>query len=231
MVVSSQSGVGNLKFTKAFVEILKNFSTINPQMHFVEGFEQSVISAAGSVFASTKSDVEVETAFSIFSLPKLLSILSLYDNPEVVVSDRFLKISTEGKTNVCNYQLTKPEFIKFEKNPAKYAKMTNDVSFGLKYEDYSSTMKLANILKSDYITFRGNGTKIYLEVVNANENGDSAATLIGETEAVFKIVVPRELLNLIDADYAVGVSKKGAISFKSDRISYYFAYNKDKSSC
>ena len=219
-----------MKFDKGLVEMLKNISTINTQMYFVAGDEQSVISPLGTGFVSIKLDFPIEQPFAILSLPKFLSILSLYNDPEIVITPKFLEISSENDKKICKYQLTNPDFIKYEKNPQKFNKMVNDISFDLKYSDYSAIMKLGAILKSEFIYFQGDGTKIYLEVNSNSETGDSGILEIGETDIVFKAAISKDTLNLLENDYNVGITKRGALCFKSDKIKYFFAVNKDKSS-
>jgi len=219
-----------MKFTKEFVEILKNFSTISSQMKFVPGAVQSVKHEQGTSFAIAETNVEIPESFSIFSLQKLLSVLSLFDEPEIDINDRFLVINSTTDKRVCNYQLTNPDFIVHESNTEKYGRLRWDISFGLQYVDFSNMLKFANILKSEFIIFRGDGEKIYLEANNSNGNGDSGAIELGETEHTFKVVLNRECLNLLDEEYQVMITKKGIISFQSPRIKYYFAFIKKESS-
>jgi len=200
-------------------------------MIFVPGDTQSVLSNTGTIFAAYQSpDVIFYETFAIFSLQKLLSILSLYNDPEININDKFLVISSQIDKKVCNYQLTNPDFIKYEKNTDKYKKMKEDYSFDLTFSDFSGIMKLANILKSEFLVFRGDGSKIYFEVANNNENGDSGSIELGETDMTFKVALNKELLNLQENNYKVIISKKGAISFQSNKITYFMAVNKEKSS-
>lgn len=219
-----------MKFTKEFIEVLKNFSIINSQMNFVDGDTQTILSASGSVFASYKSDLIMPQAFAIISLQKLLSILSLYNDPEIIISDKFLEISSSNDKKLCSYQLTNPEFIKYEKKPDRLYKIPIDIEFDLSFADYSGISKLANILKSEFLIFRGDGSKVYLEIVNSNDNGDSGSVEISDTTEVFKAVINKDLINLMENDYKVGLSNKGCIKLQADNISYFIAINKDKSS-
>jgi hypothetical protein len=218
-----------MNFTKEFIEILRNFSMINQQMYFVEGNKQSVVSKEKNIFASCKTDVNIESPFAIISLSKFLAILSLFENPIIDLKYPFLEISSEKDTNVCKYQVTKPEFIYFEKNPDKFDTISKDFVFELKYSDYEHITKLGKILDAAYIIFRGDGNKIYLETSNGN-NRDSASVEIGNSENVFKAVLIREKLNLPKCDFSVAIHKKGAVSFSTDKLLYFYTVKKEDSS-
>lgn len=217
-----------MKFTKAFETVLKNFSVISPEMYFVEGNVQSVLIKGGTTFASSKTDVVIEKPFAIKDIKKLLSILSVFEEPNInVVDDRYLEISDEGK--MVQYQLTKPDFIIYEKNLDRYSKFKADISFKMTHENYNDISKIYNILGSEEFLFEGNGSEVFVRAVRENVAGDAGSVFLDQTGEVFKVFVNLDKLRLQDNDYVVNITKKGAINFHSDDSDYFVAFNKKKS--
>ena len=75
-----------MKLDTKTVNVLKNFSTINPSMLFREGNTLKTISPTKTVMAKANIDTPINKKFAIYNLGKLLSTLSFYDNPEIDLS-------------------------------------------------------------------------------------------------------------------------------------------------
>jgi hypothetical protein len=218
-----------MRLTKEFIDTLKNFSSINDEMLFIPGKKQSVISKGGTIFASITSDVEIETQFAIFGLSKFLSLLSLFEEPEILVKRNLIEIYSSKGTKTVSYQLKNPEFVVYEKNPDKFDKMNEDISFNMKYEDFSSIEKIGLLLGSNDFIFEGDGNTITLKVSNDNDNGSSGSTILDDTKETFKLVVPIINVHLMKEDYQVTISRKGGIRFRGKNIEYFIVADRKKS--
>jgi hypothetical protein len=218
-----------LNFSENFISILKQFQKISDQMYFISGSTQSVISPTGRIFAQATSDVEIEIPFAVYSLKKLLAILSLYKNPKIIINETLMKISTEDDRKTVNYQLTIPDFVKYEKKPNRYLKMTDDISFKMMEMDYVEAVKLASILNSDLIIFSGNGERISITTEKI-QSGDVGRIDLGENPEIFKASIPTKVFDIMKADYDVTISRKGAIRFVTNGINYFFSVEKSHSS-
>jgi hypothetical protein len=216
-----------MKFTSSFIAALKNFSVISAEMYFTEGNVQTTFAKLGTMFASYVSDVSIEKSFAILDLPKLLSVLSLFEEPNIEHKGNFLLISSGQKS--INYQLTNPDFIKYEKNPKRFSEKPVDIEFKMTQDDYTSMMKISGVLKSEELKFEGDGSKIYLSSTTNNDNGDSGKIILENTDKVFSAVVKTDNLKLMANDYLVRISSKGFINFRSEKLEYYMVIEKDKS--
>ena len=217
-----------LNFSKNFIEILKQFQKISDQMYFNHGYKQSVIAESKRVFAQSITDVEVEKPFAIYSLKKFLSVLSLYEEPKIVINDNVMIISSNDDRKTCHYQLTNPEYIVYEKNLDKFNKKY-DFSFEMKSADYMEIDEIASVLKSNLIIFRGDGKSVNV-TCEKSQSGDVGLVALGETSEIFKAALPIDVLKMKDEDYIVEISRKGSIRFISEKITYLFALDKDNSS-
>ena len=88
-----------MKFESRTLQILKNFSTLNPSLQFKQGSVISTITPLKTVMARATIKENIPATFAIYELSKFLSVLSLFDNPTITLEDKFLLIG-DGKQNV-----------------------------------------------------------------------------------------------------------------------------------
>lgn len=79
--------------------ILKNFAAINPNMVFDSGSVISTISEAKSILAEATIAETFKSRFGIYDLNEFLSVLSLFDDPDLEFAEDSVTIS-EGKNSV-----------------------------------------------------------------------------------------------------------------------------------
>ena len=85
-----------MKLSKGTLDILKNFSNINPSITFKEGQELSTLSIQRNILSRAVVEEKFPKAFAIYDLGEFLSGLSLFDNPDfdfqndnyVIIKDR-----------------------------------------------------------------------------------------------------------------------------------------------
>ena len=210
--------------SKDFIEYLKNFSSITTQMMFVEGKTQSIISPEKGIFASFTTDVEIDKQFGIYDISKFLNVLNLFTDPQLQVNDKNVKIFSDVDKKEVIYQIS--EYIVYETNTAKYSAMQEVVEFDLNFTDLSELNKIAHILDSKNIMFEGTGKDIFLKVINENDNAGSGMVKIGKSDKLFKAIVDREKMKLMNRNYRVGLSEKKAIHFSSDMLDYYMSLDR-----
>jgi hypothetical protein len=90
-----------MKLDTRTLQVLKNFSTINPSILIRKGNYLSTVSPVRSIITRAKVDIEFENTFAIYDLSKFLSTLSLFEDPELTVNEKTITI--RGKNNVVNY--------------------------------------------------------------------------------------------------------------------------------
>ena len=71
-----------MKLSKGTLDILKNFSNINPSITFKEGQELSTLSIQRNILSRAVVEEKFPKAFAIYDLGEFLSGLSLFDNPD-----------------------------------------------------------------------------------------------------------------------------------------------------
>lgn len=215
-----------MKISKATVEILKNFSSINQNILIKKGSTLSTRTVAKNLFATAVVDTEFPQDFGIYNLQSFLGVLSLFSDPDVELSENSMVIS-QGKNKV-QYLFAAPEVLDY---PEKALNMPPiDAEFELSEENLKSLMKAGAVLSSTDLLISGDGTTITCSTVDPkNSSANTFAVEVGETDKTFKAYIKLETLKLPTGSYKVGLSSKKIAKFENKDIDYnmYIANTSD----
>lgn len=214
-----------MKLTTNTIEILKNFSTINQSILFEKGDLLMTRNPASTVVGIAKLDQEIEQKFAIYDLPQLLSVLSLYKQPEIKFKDDYLLIGEDNR-NV-KYTYTQPNYI----NAANYEKLKSQKlpfevisSFTLTADQIQKTLKAAAILNLPNIQFvssQGNLDMVACDVKNPTSH--KVMDTVSSCDVSYSVNYQRENLNILVDDYTVSIYSAKMTKLESDRVIYYIA--------
>ena len=84
-----------MKLTENTVNVLKNFSTINPNLLVKEGSTITTMSAMKNILAKANVDEQFNQQFAIYDLNEFLSSTSLFKTPVIDFENQFLTINEE----------------------------------------------------------------------------------------------------------------------------------------
>lgn len=209
-----------MKLNSRTVQVLNNFSKINPSLMFKKGDVIATISPTKTIFAKAKLDQEFEHDFAIFELNKFLNALALFKEPDVeMINSSQLSISSDNAKVL--YTCADPETI--TQPPAKEIKIpNNDLSFSLPEEMFATVEKAAGVLGLGEICVVGDGSKFYLTAGNSvNPASDKYSVELGDIEENFNVVFKKEYLKIIPGNYQVTISKKGLSRFVGEFVEYF----------
>jgi len=208
-----------VKLGQRSLQILKNFSTINPSIYFKEGNSIATISPLKSIVAYATISENIPAAFGIYDVSKFISVLSNFVDPIVEIEDKFASIS-EGKQKV-KYHFADITMIKVPpENKIKFP--SPDVEFDLSNTDFASVMKVLGILGLPEIAFIGDGEKVFVSAIDSKGAiNDSFSIDVGLTDKVFKGIFKQENLKILPDNYHVAISSKGIARFVSNDLEYY----------
>ena len=208
-----------MKFDQKTTQILRNFATINPSIVFKPGDVVKTMSVSKTIVAQAKLSEEVDRLFAIYDLPKFLSAVSMFDDPELTLGDSSVTIQ-KGKEKL-SYTYSEPSLILTA--PDKALKLPSvDIEFELKNEVLTRVQKAIGIIGSPEIAFVGDGEKIYVTTANSKDSTDSSFRVeVGETEHTFKMIYLTDNIKILPGDYNVTVSSKGLSQFESDLVTYW----------
>lgn len=210
-----------MKFSEKTLTILKNFTTINKSLLMKKGKVLKTITPEKTLVAVAKIEDNIPSDACIYDMSRFLSILSLYDDPDVEFNDKYFIIS-EGKRKT-KYVYADVSMI--HTPPEKNISIPSaDVVVDVKWEDLQSVLKAAGVLQFTEVAFVGDKGKCYLKAIDsANDNADDYGVEIGETEDTFKVIVKTDNLKLLPQDYKVTLCSKGISEFKGSDATYYVA--------
>lgn len=208
-----------MKLSENTINVLKNFSQINPSLVIKAGNVLKTISPVKTVFSVATVEEKFPTEFAIYDLTKFLGSISLFTSPEIEFGDKYYLI-TEGKQKM-RFAFADPSVIVTP--PEKELKLpTEDVKFEINANDLQRLLKSLGVLSLPEVAIVGEEGTVYLRTVNSkmNDSSDSFSIEVGKADKNFSAVFKSENLKLMQKDYTISLSFKGLAQFKADNILY-----------
>ena len=213
-----------MRLSEQTVALLKNFSGINQNIQFKAGSKISTISAQKNILVSAEVPESFPSDFAIYDLNKLLGVMSLFQDPDLEIGDKTMKVG--GKVD---YMFTDPSMI--ISPPEKELSFPEaEVTFTLTKGDFSQVIKAASVLGLPHVCVEGKDDKLSIVATDVNNSSsDEFKTELGETDKTFNMVFKIENLKLFSGDYNVEVTSKGISKFShtSTNLQYFIATEAD----
>ena len=210
-----------MKFSNETMTVLKSFTTINKSILLKEGSVIKTITPEKTLIAIADIPDVIPSDACVYDLSRFLSILSLYNDPDVEFFDKYFIIS-EGKRRT---KYVYADLSMIHTPPEKDITIPSaDVEVSVTADTLSSVLKAAGVLQFSEIAFVGESGKCYLKAIDStNEGADDFGVEIGETDDEFKIIIKTDNLKLMPLDYEVTLCSKGISEFKGEGVTYYVA--------
>jgi len=210
-----------MKFDTMTIQILKNFSAINQNILVKPGNKLRTISPTRAVLAQAIVEQEFTEQFAIHDLPRLLGTISLFDNPELTIDGRSMKIS-EGNTKF-NYVLSDESIILAA--PDKEVNVSDPyVEFTLTDVTLSKVLRALSVASLPELAVSGQDGKIYVQAIDSKgPMSDTFSVEVGETNKTFRAVYRAENIKFVPGDYEVSITSRGISHFKGKNVEYFVA--------
>lgn len=214
-----------MELSSRTVEILRNFSTINPNIVVNGGNVLKTMSIAKNIVSRAEIEEDFPNTFGIYDLSEFLSVLSLVDRPSITFGDNFCTVSDGSGLSSVKYFYSDPEMLS---SPKKDIVMPQcEVKFLLTNDTLSKIKRASSALGYENISIRPNGNSIEINVVDANDKTSNSYSILVEGEfpegADFNFIMGVGNMKLLGGDYEVSVSTKLISHFKStDSETQYF---------
>jgi hypothetical protein len=211
-----------MKFDDFTIKVLRNFSSINPSIQFLEGNVLRTISPNKTVMAKAILENNVESTFAIYDLNRFLGVLSLFDNPNIELGESKLTIKQAGKK--VDYTYADPSIIILPPRKDIVLDETDLITFQMTETQFSEIMKALGVLSFPEIVIMGEDGKIILRATDTkNPSSDKYDIEVGETDKTFKAVFKSENLKLMSDTYTVSISPKMISNFVGKSVEYWVA--------
>lgn len=216
-----------MKISKQTFEVLKNFSEINENLLIKPGNKLTTISVMKNVLAEATVEETFDKEFAIYDLNSFLSLLSLYDDPDVELKDNFLTVS-KGKSSSKFWYADASLVV----SPSKSITMPSaEVTVRITQSQYTDLLKASNIMQLPDVGLVSDGDTINLIATDKkNQTSNQFNVEVAEgTGTKFNFYFKRENLRMIPGDYDLTVSAKNISHFvnANRNLQYWIALETD----
>ena len=212
-----------MKLSDNTINVLKNFSTINPSLLVHPGNIITTMSPTRSIYAKANVDETFTTRFAIYELSKFLGVLSLIKEPELTFNETQVSV-VSGRQSV-NYTYADPSMI-VAPDPNKDINFpAADVEFSISQDELQKVVRASNVLQLPEIAVTGDSHHITVTATNSkNPSTDVFSVEVGETNKSFNMIFKVDnIIKLISGNYEVKISSKGLSKWSTSNIMYYVA--------
>tara|TARA_B100000035_G_scaffold283434_1_gene265630 strand:+ start:246 stop:923 length:678 start_codon:yes stop_codon:yes gene_type:complete len=212
------------------LNVLKNFSDINPNLIIKEGNTIKTISEAKNVIATAIVDNEFPQTMGIYDLKEFIGVLSLVDQPNLKFAEESVTVSDQSGRSKVRYFFSPEETLTTPKKDVVFPEA--DVSFTLESNTLNRLRSAASTLGHSEVSITpGDGvlTLSVLDEGNATSNTYSIdVPYTTKPDQDFKFVVKISNLKILPGNYEVNISSKMISEFKNTdtNVRYYIALEK-----
>ena len=206
------------------LNVLKNFSGINPNVLIREGNTVKTISEARNVVATAILEQEFPQDFGIYDLSEFIGVLSLVDVPRLKFAEEYVTIGdSTGRTKV-KYFFSPEETLT---TPQKDIIMPEcEVKFTLTNDTLNKIKRAASALGHEEVSITGKDSVISLSVVDSQNSTSNAFSIDIDGEypdgVEFNFILGISNLKIITGDYDVEISSKRISRFKHKELNVQY---------
>jgi hypothetical protein len=215
-----------MKLSKDTVGLFKNFAGINSNLLLKQGNKLATISTQKNVMSDTVVTETFPADFGIYDLNEFLGAMSLFEDPELEFSDKYVTIK-EGGASIKYFAAEIGNLVV----PQKAIVFPEaEIEFTLTATMLNMIQKTASVLRATDLQIVGDGSKMVIQVGDKkNATGNTYNAQVGSTDKEFKVNLKVENLKMLPGDYLVSISSKKISRFKatSSELVYYVAVEAD----
>lgn len=190
------------------MQILKNFSSINPNLVIRGGNSIMSMSEAKNVLVRATVSENFPQAFGIYDLSEFLSVLSLFDTTNLKFDETHVTVGDVSGRSKIKYFFSDIDMLT---SPTKAIEMPNpEVKFVLDQDTLGRIKKAASALGHDQLSITPGDGVITLTVVdidNATSNTYSI-DVPGESTGDFNFILNIKNMQMIPGNYDVSISSR-----------------------
>ena len=215
-----------MKLSQETVGLIKNFAGINSNLLLKSGNKLATISAQKNVMADAVVS-ETFPDFGIYDLNEFLGAMSLFEDPELTFSEKWVTIEQGG--NSIKYFAADASVLTAPQKAITFPEA--EIEFNMSANMLSMIQRTASVLRASDVSIVGDGSTMSVVVGDKkNATGNSYNSSVGASDKKFKVNLKVENLKMIPGDYAVSVSSKKISRFKGNGdLVYYVAVEADSS--
>jgi hypothetical protein len=216
-----------MQLSKSTLDLLKNFADINENLLVKEGNKLTTISVQKNVLAEATVEETFDKEFAIYDLNGFLSVLGIFENPELILGDDYATISS-GRSST-KFWYADPSLVV---SPSKSIVMPDaEVEFTLTKQQLADILKASSVMQLPDIALKSDGQTVSLVATDKkNTTSNEYVTEVADgTGDIYNFFFKKENLKLIPGDYSVKVTSKNISEFTNQAtdLKYFIALEAD----
>lgn len=212
------------------LSVLRNFSSINPNVVLKPGQEVKTISEAKNILAVADIGEDFPTEMGIYDLNEFLSVVNLVDKPQLNFGDNHVDIV--GGNSKVKYFFSDSSILT---TPQKDITMPDcEVEVSFTDDTLSQIRKAASALGHSEMSITATDDGVNIKVFDSKDSSANIYNIqlandAGYKEGQFEFVININNLKLLDGDYEVKISSKLISEWKNttQSVRYYIALEKN----
>ena len=219
-----------MELSEDTLNVLKNFSGINPNMMIRSGNTIKTISEARTVLSRATVSEEFPVDFGIYDMNEFMGVLQLVDTPKLKFEDDYVVVNDSTGRSKVKYFYSSEDTLT---TPQKDITMPEaNVKFTLDNETLNRLKRAASTLGHSEISISGKDGVLSLSVVDSQNMTSNVFSIDVdgefESDAVFNFILSTNNLKILPGDYEVSISSKliSQFSHTSLDVRYWIALEK-----
>jgi len=211
-----------MQFSNETVNVLKNFSQINPSIAIKPGNKLSTMSPGKSIMANAVVQDVFPSNGAIYDLGRFLGVVSLFEQPTYSFNETHIDIRDNQKSVAYTF-CSEDMVIKPSKDDIM---VSPDVNINITNDNIQQVLRAATIMSLPNVCISGTDV-IQLKAVNSEGTStDEYAQVIrsNDTGHKFNFIFKSENLKLLPDDYNVIIDSRGISQFRSAKATPKLTY-------
>jgi len=212
------------------LSVLRNFSSINPNVVLKPGQEVKTISEAKNILAVADIAEDFPTEMGIYDLNEFLSVVNLVNDPQLNFGDNHVDVV--GGNSKVKYFFSDSSILT---TPQKDITMPDcEVTISFTDDILSQIRKAASALGHSEMSISATEDGVNIKVFDSKDSSANIYNIqlandAGYKEGQFEFVININNLKLLDGDYEVNISSKLISEWKNTTkpVRYYIALEKN----
>jgi hypothetical protein len=212
------------------LSVLRNFSSINPNVVLKPGQQVKTISEAKNILAVADIVEDFPTEMGIYDLNEFLSVVNLVNDPQLNFADNYVDVV--GNSSKVKYFFSDSSILT---TPQKDITMPDcEVQVSFTDETLSQIRKAASALGHNEMSISATNDAVNIKVFDSKDSSANIYNIelandAGYKEDQFDFVINIANLKLLDGDYEVKISSKLISEWKNTTkpVTYYIALEKN----
>ena len=212
-------------FSNDTVNVLKNFSQINPSIAFKPGNKLSTMSPQKSIMAIAEVQDVFPSSGAIYDLGRFLGVVSLFESPAYTFNETHLDIRDNQKSVAYTF-CSEDMVVRPTKDDIMVAP---DVNINITNDNIQQVLRAATIMSLPEVCITGTDDIQLKAVKSEGTSTDQYSQVIAnnETGHKFNFIFKTENLKLLPDDYNVIIDSRGISQFRSasatPKLTYWIA--------